>query len=513
MPAKKKTSKSAAPLASRKPAAGTATATPPPGNAALPTVRVRMYRQGLGDCLLITFNPGPAQANVLIDFGTLGSSAKLASMPDVMANIEAETKLGNGSSHLHLLIATHEHQDHLSGFRTFDERFKKFQVDHVWLAWTEDQNDPLTKKLGKSQDIALALAASAQALLAHKDVDSRAYSLGQTMEGLLGFVGEFGADKFAPTVDEAMDFVRDTFAPPRFLKPGDPPIEEPWLPGFRFYILGPPHDENAIRDMGENGDPRLYGLRGVAAGAAMRMDNVTDPQASEAELPFDLRFRRREGDPVMAPVIGSYLSADATWRRVDSDWLYNAAEFALQFDKFINNTSLALAIERIADGKVLVFPGDAQAGNWQSWQKHAWNVKQPDGSMQTVAARQLLNRTVFYKAGHHASHNGTPKKDGLEQMIDSDELVTFIPVDRPKALNHNPPWKMPAQKLYSQLIASCSGRVVRSDIGWVVDPATQAGVERDLAPIGTADLWKTWKANQAAAPVQIHPKWIDFNLE
>ena len=41
-----------------------------------------------------------------------------------------------------------------------------------------------------------------------------------------------------------------------------------------------------------------------------------------------------------------------------------------------NNTSLVLAIERIADGKVLLFPADAQEGNWLSWHDVAieWNV-------------------------------------------------------------------------------------------------------------------------------------------
>jgi hypothetical protein len=496
MPAKSKTKK---PKKSTTPANG--------ASAALPKVRVRMYRQGLGDCFLITFNPGSNQATMLIDFGTLGSTTPLASMQDVMSNIESETK-----SHLNLVIATHEHQDHLSGFRTFKERFQKFKVDNVWLAWTEDKSDPLTQHLGKPEDIALALAACAKALLGGRTGDERAHGFGDTVQGLLAFAGEFGAAGFAPTVNEAMDLVRDTFVTPRFLKPGDPPLEEAWLPGFRVYVLGPPHTEAALRDMGEDGDPRLYGLQGLAAAASMQLDNPSDPQGIEREMPFDVRFRRRETDPVMGPVVGSYLADEAKWRRVDSDWLYSASEFALQFDNFINNTSLALAIERVADGKIMLFPGDAQAGNWESWQPLKWTVKKPDGSAQEVSVSDLLNRTVFYKAGHHASHNGTAKAAGLAQMIKQNDLVTFIPVDRPKALNHKPPWKMPAQQLYSHLIESSNGRVVRSDIGWVVDPATQTGVEAELGPAGNPTMWKTWKSNQQSAPVDIQGKWIDYNL-
>ena len=53
-----------------------------------------------------------------------------------------------------------------------------------------------------------------------------------------------------------------------------------------------------------------------------------------------------------------------------------ASDLALQLDSVTNNTSLVLAIERIADGKVLLFPADAQEGNWLSWhdEKMKWKV-------------------------------------------------------------------------------------------------------------------------------------------
>ena len=63
----------------------------------------------------------------------------------------------------------------------------------------------------------------------------------------------------------------------------------------------------------------------------------------------------------------TYFAEDAAWRRVDEDWLHVATDLALQLDSATNNTSLVLAIERIADGKVLLFPADAQEGNWLSW--------------------------------------------------------------------------------------------------------------------------------------------------
>ncbi|TIX03162.1 MAG: hypothetical protein E5V44_15695, partial [Mesorhizobium sp.] len=54
------------------------------------------------------------------------------------------------------------------------------------------------------------------------------------------------------------------------------------------------------------------------------------------------------------------------WRRIDSDWTGSIEALALKMDSDTNNTSLALAFE-LPDGQVLLFPGDAQVGNWLSW--------------------------------------------------------------------------------------------------------------------------------------------------
>ena len=99
-----------------------------------------------------------------------------------------------------------------------------------------------------------------------------------------------------------------------------------------------------------------------------------------------------------------------SWRRIDEDWLGSAAQFALNLDSATNNTSLVLAIELSPGGEVLLFPADAQVGNWLSWQKVQWSL---DGN-KTVTATDLLKRTVFYKVGHHGSHNATLREHGLE---------------------------------------------------------------------------------------------------
>lgn len=493
------------------------------------TTRVRMYRQGLGDCFLITFDVGGDEKHVLIDCGTLGATTTGVKLSQVVENIRTTT-----AGHLHLLIATHEHWDHVRGFHDQRTEFEEINVDKVWLPWTENPNDPLAKQVAVyKNDLGTSLARATQALAASSNSESQA--LGLAVRDILGFFGDdgvLGASKFSETVNAAMDFVRTKpGATCKFCKPGDGPFEEDWLPGFRFYVLGPPYDESALRDPGEHGSSELYGVAaGLKAGAAFCLAGKPATEYINAagmeersefigSLPFDGRFRVEQSSESAHTFFGkTYLAEDEAWRRIDEDWLHVASDLALQLDEATNNTSLALAIERIVDGKVLLFPADAQQGNWLSWHhpKLKWKVK--DGTTEReVRAADLLARTVFYKVGHHASHNATAKAKGLEMMDGANGLTAFVPVDRQVALGRHPKgsWRMPAFKLYRRLLEKCEGRVLRSDIGWADDATAAANteVEKELVGVGTKDEWGKWKAAQAAANVQISNMYVDYLLD
>jgi hypothetical protein len=503
----------------RKPAAGS-----------LPKVRVRMYRQGLGDCFLITFDAGGDERHMMIDCGTLGATTTGVKLSDAVADIRAIT-----GGHLHVLIATHEHWDHVAAFDQLQTEFKAMTIDHVWLAWTEDPADPLAQKVAKTKkDLGAALAEVASAALTSPAASPDSKAMGEAVASVLGFFDDssLGAGQFSETVDKAMEFVRTGVGKKaRYCRPGDGPFEESWLPGFRIFVLGPPRDEDALYNLGEHGSSELYSLAAGLRPAArlfmsgqparfLQVRDATERRDFTAELPFDVRFRR-EADAAATKEMfgGTYLAAGTDWRRVDEDWLHVASDLALQLDSATNNTSLALAIERVADGKVLLFPADAQQGNWLSWHdaKLQWKVKDGNTS-RTVAAADLLARTVFYKVGHHSSHNATARGKGLELMEQENELTAFIPVDRAVALKRNPKgsWKMPALALYRRLLEKCQGRVVRSDLGWASDPATAAdkATEKEFARMATAAEWKKWgKAQQAATHVTITKTFVDFVLK
>src|SRR4051794_36065316 len=89
-------------------------------------ISVRMYRQGLGDCFLITIprkTGGPFR--MLIDCGiVLGAEGADAAIKKVVSDLKT-TVDGKPKPHIDVLVVTHEHWDHVSGFTqaqtTFDE--------------------------------------------------------------------------------------------------------------------------------------------------------------------------------------------------------------------------------------------------------------------------------------------------------------------------------------------------------------------------------------------------------
>src|ERR1051326_2192684 len=76
---------------------------------------IRMYRQGLGDSFLLRFDKLDGSfVHIVIDCGVLiGSPNGSARIRKVVENIKRETE-----GTIDLLIATHEHADHLSGFNS-----------------------------------------------------------------------------------------------------------------------------------------------------------------------------------------------------------------------------------------------------------------------------------------------------------------------------------------------------------------------------------------------------------
>jgi hypothetical protein len=429
---------------------------------------------------------------VLIDCGLfVGTSGGGERARQIAADVARRT-----AGHLDVLVLTHEHWDHLSGFIYASEWFqKKIDIAHVWLAWTEDPSDPLARRLAGERDRARAALTSLVEHLQQAGDSGLLRAVRDRVAPVLGFTG-FSVDapataKSGPrTTRDVLDWARSLRQPSdRYLRPGTAPIRLPALAGVRAYALGPPLDPEMLgRSEPSSSDPQTYGLHGqpplaadggfyAAASAAQwdadggRLHGAEDrperrPPDQRQALPFpdDSERRLSSIDPEdstapLAPRL--YAGGSDRWRRIDDDWLRSAERLALKLDNDTNNTSLVLAFELVDSGKVLLFPGDAQVGNWLSWHTHRWRVADGDGRRRTVTAADLLRRTVLYKVGHHASHNATLSKQGLE-LMESPELVAMIPVDEQFAQSRYG-WEMPFHALYDQLVEKSRGRVLRAD--------------------------------------------------
>jgi glyoxylase-like metal-dependent hydrolase (beta-lactamase superfamily II) len=104
-----------------------------------------MYRVGFGDCFLMSVPQEKGQAHILVDCG-VHARGDIGTIQAAVDDIGVET-----GGKLALVIATHAHQDHISGFAACETSFLKFDVGEVWLPWTENPKDPAAVKLKNKQ--------------------------------------------------------------------------------------------------------------------------------------------------------------------------------------------------------------------------------------------------------------------------------------------------------------------------------------------------------------------------
>ncbi len=465
-------------------------------------VRVRMYRQGHGDCFLLAFRQDDGDPfYMLIDCGMKKGSKLRREISEVAKSIRDAT--GN---HLHLVVVTHEHEDPVSGFRSEWEVFEYLTVDRLWLAWTEDPENEVANELRrKHRDTLLGLVSAAERLKGARDQADR--QVNGMLEALLEF--ELSEDDRALAVDkpdkikgitnkEGILVIKrraDERQGTEYLRPHSEPRVLPNVSGIRIFVLGPPENETQLKDMDPRGDEEFHfataGERALAAQErlflaaaeersflAAAAPGITGEQ--EAHQPFEPQHRitldTARSHPEYSGFFETYYGLEndypdendeRNWRKIDADWLRVAEHFALRMGEFVNNTSLVLAIELPRSKKVLLFVGDAQRGNWMSWPEKKWDSANGLAAGEEVTVGDLLARTVFYKVGHHGSHNATLNKGGLQDMARgelADQFVAMIPAHEEWALKNNtPPWRHPLPAIHKALLQKARGRVFVMD--------------------------------------------------
>ncbi len=467
-------------------------------------VRVRLYGQGVGDCFLLAFPPQEedgAPCYMVIDCGiALGTPQRVERTEAIVADLAAAT-----GGKIDILVITHQHFDHVSSFRDTYGAWQNIEVQNLYLSWTETTAEKGEVKGRKQFEEVLKRAA--EAAIGHATPEELASR--PTLAAQADFLGFTPGEK-PKDLDDAMEFARSlSRSEIRYFRPGDVFS----VPGTAChgYVLGPPlpnqtnargkayielleDDEEmyAYADFGLVADRGLIGganafalcddLALPALASALLADDALDRDRDEGFSPFSYPKRLDWDYAMAAPFFAAHYGngehgENGKWRRIDEDWLAGGSQLALRAGDFTNNVSLVLAFDVPGSDKMLLFPGDAQVGNWLSWHDiKAWNYvddslpeNPPRAGDGKSLMENLLGRIAFYKVGHHGSHNATTKDKGLEMMTRPD-LVAFIPVCVPVAQDLMGYCPMPFYPVLRALQRRTAGRVFLPS-GQAVEPA------------------------------------------
>jgi beta-lactamase superfamily II metal-dependent hydrolase len=384
--------------------------------------RVRMYNVGFGDCFLLSWPGAGRTVKVLIDCGTHSHGPGPRPIGEVVERIVEDVRESDGTPRIDVVVGTHRHQDHVSGFDS--ALWDEVEVAEVWMPWTEHPIDPEARRIRETQSrAAKRLHAEASALAADPlrepllALSANSLTNARAMETLHhGFKGQ-PKRRFLPRETQS----RESF-------------EAVCLPGALVHVLGPSRDPDVIRDMNP-----------PAGRSYLRMTEERERAGEGPWLPFRPSWKivpeQMESDPEIAHLLPDRptdLRTIHNYGELDSE---TRLDLAVQLEKGVNGTSLVLVFE--IGRACLLFSGDAQWGTWRV-------------ALEDPEWRNLLARTSFCKVGHHGSHNATPR-DLLEGALGEG----FAAMVSTRSMSSWP--DIPRSPLMDKLAEKTGRRVVRSD--------------------------------------------------
>ena len=268
-------------------------------------VSLRAYNVGFGDCSLLTFHYAHESKRILIDFGSTKPPAGVPA--NFMQRIARDIATGGS---LDAVVATHRHNDHISGFGSNSGKIvASLKPQVVVQPWTEDPQ-------------------------AARD----------------GFGRCDQSETCTPNssaVRNLMEMARKGHA--AYVHSGSPSGLDPLLPGVEILVLGPPTlEQSAAIHWERRCDPKeFWQFRAFWEGRA---------EACKAGDLFPHADRYSPGET--PPNLRWFLARAQAIRKAQTK------NFVRILDRVLNNTSVILLF-RIGDFSLL-FPGDAQIESW-SW--------------------------------------------------------------------------------------------------------------------------------------------------
>src|SRR5262245_17505048 len=113
---------------------------------------IRLFEVGLGDCIYCRIPKAHKEErdfHILIDCGTLSSTDYLSAAIDNLMPLLPKI---DGKRRIDLLVVTHEHKDHMTGFgmKLWDD----FSFGAIWMSAAMDLKHPEAKKAKKLHSFA-----------------------------------------------------------------------------------------------------------------------------------------------------------------------------------------------------------------------------------------------------------------------------------------------------------------------------------------------------------------------
>lgn len=379
---------------------------------------LRTYQVGFGDCFLFSIlYSDSSERHILFDFGTTELPKYLQTQEGIWMSKIAKSIKDRCKGNLDVVVATHRHADHISGFSVNKKGIGSGKIiadcnpKLVVQPWTENPKLPIDAKksdteLTNENDVknfsahTYALSLKNMQLISEaivKEVrnlgNSRRYKqvIGTSLQEQIEFIGidnisNQSAVKNLGTMGKKRVYINYGFDLNSEIKD--------ILPNVKVKVLGPPTIEQfeKVQSQASKNKDEFWQLQALSK-------NFWGMQATTSELTTKLLDGEEKLFPNALAYNDSVPSHDRWFvrqlRKIRGEQLLG---IATTMDNAMNNTSLILLFE-IGDKKFL-FPGDAQIENWSyclfEAEDKAKNLK-------------LLEDTFLYKVGHHGSLNATPQ--------------------------------------------------------------------------------------------------------
>jgi beta-lactamase superfamily II metal-dependent hydrolase len=347
------------------------------GTAGGSPARIRMYRVGFGDFFTLSVpKPSGEYAHILIDCGVHAKDL------GVIAGAVDKLKEDTGGK-LALVIMTHRHADHISGFAKAKETFQTFAVEQVWMSGFEDPHD---KTASRIQAQITATAQKLQAALQAAPADNQHARMAGNALGVAG------SNDVALAMLHGFKTADGKPTPVAYYWADDPPVLPPSLVerGLKAEILGPPKDPTLLAQM--DNKPHQYLANGDSSDEDAAPRPFADAYAS-ATFPWPAGKAR-------------LLTEDQIVQNIADAQAGIVAAATQNLDNCLNNQSLVVLFT--FNGKTMLFAGDAQWGNWANF-LFGGPLGTPGHTGLTDRSKAILGNLDFYKVGHHGSTNATPK--------------------------------------------------------------------------------------------------------